>query len=160
MQRHDSFRSRGIKIESVKSAIQLHWFPWLLCDEKLVFWSPSPLYTMTSCPARRCSGIRAPLNFVASLLTVAPLLWLRSASSIPDRSLNPQMTSLRSYFLCFELLLASKKKKKKPFSNGKTPSLLVSTSSPGGSLPFRSRDLLAVGRCASCSLCRSFNPWR
>ena len=31
----------------------------------------SPFIFITSCPARRCSGIRAPLNFVASLL------WLR-----------------------------------------------------------------------------------
>ena len=78
-------------------------------------------YIFTSCPARRCSGICAPLNFVASLLWVrsssslrscarlrstlslrscaplnfdASLLWLRWASSIPDRSLNPQITPL------------------------------------------------------------------
>ena len=35
---------------------------------------------ITSCPARRCLGIRAPLNFVASLP------WLHSASSLPDRN--------------------------------------------------------------------------
>ena len=36
---HDSFRSRGIKMKSIKVAIQLHWFPWSPRYEKLVyFW--------------------------------------------------------------------------------------------------------------------------
>ena len=35
----------------------------------------------------------APLNFVALLL------WLRSAFSLPDRSLNPQITPLRNFIL-------------------------------------------------------------
>ena len=78
----------------------------------------------TSCPSRRCSNIRAPLNFVASLL------WLRTASSLLGRSLkqhNP-MEKLRSaWSLCWL--------KKKPFSNGKRHMLPV-TSSPGGSLQF------------------------
>ena len=50
---------------------------------------------------------------VASLNFVASLLWLHSASSIPDRSLNPQMTPLRSFVLHW----TSVGFKKKPFSN-------------------------------------------
>ena len=73
----------------------------------------------TGCPVQRCSGIRAPLNFVDSLL------WLRSASSLPERSLNPQITSLRNFFL----LWTSAALKKRPSSNDKTWTLLV-TSSP------------------------------
>ena len=34
---HDFFRSRGIKMESVKVAIQLHWFPWTPQYVKLVY---------------------------------------------------------------------------------------------------------------------------
>ena len=34
---HDSFRSRGIKIESTKVAIQLHWFLWPPRYVKLVY---------------------------------------------------------------------------------------------------------------------------
>ena len=83
-------------------------------------------YKRTSCPARRCSGIRAPLNFIASLL------WLRSASSLPDRSLNPQITPVEK--LCSALNFCWFENKR-PFSNGKTFTLLV-TSCPGGSLPY------------------------
>ena len=39
--------------------------------------SLSSVLLNTSCPARRCSGIRAPLNFVASLL-LAPLNFVAS----------------------------------------------------------------------------------
>ena len=74
-------------------------------------------YIYTSCPARRCSGIRAPL------------LWLRTASSLLGRSPNPQIIHWEIW-LCFELFYI-----KKAFSNGKRHMLLV-TSSPGGSLPF------------------------
>ena len=38
VQRPDSFRSRGIKIKSIKVAIQLHQFPWSPRYEKLVYW--------------------------------------------------------------------------------------------------------------------------
>ena len=34
---HDSFRSRGIKMESIKVAIQLHWFLWPPRYVKLVY---------------------------------------------------------------------------------------------------------------------------
>ena len=36
---HDSFRSKGIKMESIKVAIQLHWFLWLPRYVKLVYCS-------------------------------------------------------------------------------------------------------------------------
>ena len=36
---HDSFRSRGIKMESIKVAIQLHWFPWPPRYVKLVYYT-------------------------------------------------------------------------------------------------------------------------
>ena len=49
---------------------------------------------------RSCSSVKfcrfapvAPLNFVVSLL------WLRSASSLPDRLLNPQITPFRNFVL-------------------------------------------------------------
>ena len=110
----------------------------------------------TSCPARRCSGICAPLNFVAS----NSLLGLRTASSLPSRSLkqhNPMEKLCSALSLCWL--------KKNPFSNGKRHMLPV-TSSPGGSLPFcflrsSSKVLALRGRASSllhavCVL--SFNP--
>ena len=82
---------------------------------------------------RSCAWLRsalslrscAPLNFVASLL------WLRSASSLPDWSLNPQITPLRN----FSLLWTSAGLKQKGRFRMVIQALLV-TSSPGGSLPF------------------------
>ena len=119
-------------------------------NTRTYIWNHTSLHThtiiyMTSCPARRCSGICAPLNFVASLLWVrsssslrscawlrstlsvrssaplnfdASLLWLRWASSLPDRSLNPQITPL--ILRNFVLLWSSAGLKKRPFSNGRT----------------------------------------
>ena len=123
-----------------------------ICSQTtLSLWPATPLfiYTYTGCPTPGCSGIRAPLNFCC-FAPVAPL-----SSSLPDRSLNPQIT-----LFCFELQLASKKK---PFSNGKA--IAPGFSSLGGSLavcfskssPCRAE----TGFFTSlCSLCHSFNPSR
>ena len=119
-------------------------------------------YDMTNCPAQRCLGIRAPLNFVSSLL------WLCSALPFPNRSLNAQITSLRNFVL---LWTAVGLKKKRPFSNGKTYTswLLLQASwllsLLGARLPFcfsRSSPCRA-DTCffvSPCSLCHSFNPCR
>ena len=60
-------------------------------------------YDVTNCPAQRCLGIRAPLNFVSSLL------WLCSSLPFPNRSLNPQITSLRNFVLLWTAVGLKKK---------------------------------------------------
>ena len=109
---------------------------------------------VTDWPSRRCSGIRAPPNFVVLLLCQLPRLQI-------DRSTHrwPSWETL----LCFKLLLASKKRL---FSNGKSHTL-QDTSSPGGSLPFcfsrsphkdcgTETDFVT----SPCSPCLSYNPCR
>ena len=126
----------------------------------------------TSCPARRCSGICAPLNFVASLLRLSSTLSLRSRGSAQLCRFAPvvplsflasrliaQPTDNPIEKLCSPLDFCWLQKR--PFSNGKTYTLLV-TSSPGGSLSFyfsRSSPCRAE-TCfftSPCSLCHSFN---
>ena len=56
---HDSFRSRGIKMESIKVAIQLHWFLWPPRYVKLVYWARFGglrLLTLRSAPDTQPSG--------------------------------------------------------------------------------------------------------
>ena len=109
---------------------------------------------LTSCPARHCSGICAPLNFVALLL------WLRSASSFPDQSLKRLPIDYSIEKLCSALNFCFLQKR--PFSNGKIHTLLV-TSSPGGSLffCFSRSSLCRAKTCfftSPCSPCLSFQP--
>ena len=149
--------------------------------------NPMRLYEVTSCPARRCSGICAPLNFVASLLWLrstlslcscawlrstlslrscaplnfdASLLWLRSASSLPDRSLNPQIAPLRNFVPLWTS--AGWKKGRFRMAGHKLSWLLPLL---GAACPSVSPDLLLAvrGHASSpdpCSLCHSFSPCR
>ena len=131
----------------------------------------------TSRPARRCSGIHAPLNFVTSLLFIAPLnfacrgipvlrstlmhrSWLRAASSLPHRSLNPQITPLRNFVLLWTS--AGLKKGRFRMAGHKRSWLLPLLEA---ACPSVSPDLLLAvrGRASSpdpCSLCHSFSPCR
>ena len=68
---------------------------WILLSQEFSY----VIYFRTSCPARRCSGIRAPLNLVASLLWLCSTLSLRSCwlhSTLSLRSCAPLMRSALS----------------------------------------------------------------
>ena len=58
---HGSFRSRGIKMESIKVAIQLHWFLWPPRYVKLVY-RVTALQTMKLQHSKRWSAVKSHIS--------------------------------------------------------------------------------------------------
>ena len=132
-------------------------------------WSTCSFYSSTSCPARRCSGIRAPLHFVASFLCSAHALPLSLCcgplSFLASRSIA-QPTENPIEKICSPLNFCWLEKKKAVFEwLGINAQLLLISSSPEGSLLFL-RSISFSLPCGDVLLLRavcdtqSFNPRR